>query len=608
VSDARVSSFCSWCAALVVALLALSPRVGWGATHKPNYTPTVTSAVVENPEFNGVPNTMMYTVTVTVDDTYDNMRHRGEIAFTSKGAGVGNPAAGCPATTDYTWSSASHVFSDADTWTFPLYNLQPGTSYYYMVRTGTSANYKYSCGALTTKAAPTPTVPSALADLNLSVDNSSHVYATKYVMFDTDGCGENENYLVAMDADTGNIVWYLNIPAVSGIADAKIGGWRFQEAGDGYLTSDRIVATLSSAEAREYLVELELDGTVLHWKDFGLNDAGADGHRCDGNSRSHGPCPHHDAFKSDLTGETYVLTAENSDVSTSRNPTWTHARCTDKNPYRFVGDGYQTLSEDYSTFVDTSLIEDLGYDPAGTLPGPDAPAGCATAAGLSQTLSPSFNWIDWIHTNAIAGTPDGAYLDLSLKEFDQVIRVAADGTSTSPVWRLSSYADYSDFTLDLGPDIVTGSAGFAGQHDVHSVDDDTIMMFDNEGDVDAISGVEKSRVLSIDLDEVAGTATIDKSWALVEDVSTRPGTLDCPTKGSAQLIPGDSTGDRVLALCHEHFSIEELSDPTGFPSAPLLYIAIPDPPAEVCGGTTESSRRGVTGWYRAYPLDSFGDF
>ena len=612
--------------AVGVTALALVPRISAAATHKPNYTPTVQTAVVANPVFHGRANTMMYTVAATVDDTYSNERHKGAIGVTSTAAGSGMASTTCLASTEYTWSPIEQVFDTRDTRTWTIYNLQPGTAYYYSVRTGESAaTYQYYCGALTTAAVPTPTVPATLAALNLTVERLGD-YGTKYVMFDTDDCDPHGNHLVAVDADTGNLVWYLDIPAVTGIPDAKIGGWRFQPMGEGSLTSDRILATISAHDHREYLYEFELDGTVVASKDFGKLPNGMDGHLCDGtDNRATGPCPHHDAFKSDLTGQTYVLTAENSNVSTTGNPTWTRARCMSP-PYRFIGDGYQTLSEDYSAAVDTSLISDLGYDPAGAFPGPDAPAGCATTPGWQRTLSPGFSWIDWIHTNSLAGTPDGQYLDISLKEFEQIIRVDPDAAGgPSVVWRLASDPAYSDFrtegdaeddtggdtgddepvALVLGPDVVLGTSVFSSQHDVHAIDDDTLLLFDNQGNVNSI-GKGQSRVLSITFDTTTwSAAVIDRSWALVDDVEPPVG-LNCPSNGSGELVPGQT--DTVLALCHEEYVIAELNDPSGFPTPPSLYITIPESPAEVCGKTDSTSRYGITGWYRAYPLESLGDF
>ena len=595
-------SFAIW---LGAALAVSSPA----SAHRPDYTPGIVSVTVANPEFSGRANTMMYTVTATADDTFDDEQHDAVVGFATRGTGPdGNPATTCPANTEYTWSPVTHRFDGGhQTRSWTLYNFQPDTPYYYVIRTGTAGDYKYWCGELSTDDAPTPTVPTELAELNLEVDNSSGAYFTKYVMFDTDGCDEG-NYAVAIDADTGRIVWYLDIPAVSGVPNAKIGGWRFQAAGSDYLASDRILATLNADQHREYLIELELDGTMVAWKDFGLLDTGEDGHLCDGSGKlSTGPCPHHDAYKSDFTGETYVLVTKNSDVSIRDNDTWTSDQCTNP-PYRFIGDGWQTLSEDYATSFTDYLIDDLGYGPD-KLPGPHAPFACATATGWGETLSPEFHWIDWMHTNSLAGTPDGEYLDLSLKDWDQIVRVRADGSSTRPEWTLASNPFYSDFgPLELGPRVVTGEAAFGGQHDVHAVDDSTYMLFDNQGDRDDMIGPEVSRVLRIGFDTRLWSATIEKSWALVDNDQSSPSPVYCPTKGSGQLVPGDARGDSVLALCHATFAIEELNDPSGRATRPSLYISIPDPPAEVCGGTDEASRVGINGWYRAYPLDSLGDF
>ena len=87
-----------------------------------------------------------------------------------------------------------------------------------------------------------------------------------------------------------------------------------------------------------------------------------------------------------------------------------------------------------------------------------------------------------------------------------------------------------------------------------------------------------------------------------------PTSLECPTKGSGQVVPGDPTGNSVLALCHESYAIEELNDPTGAEQRPSLYISLPPSPAEVCPEPGPVSRLAIEGWYRAYPLEALGDF
>jgi hypothetical protein len=576
----------------------------WGVasatTHTPAYTPKVVAVTVDNPSFHRVANTMMYTLTVTVDDTWDNARHDAMVGFTTRGR-FGGDVSECPAQTAYTWSPHVQRF-DAPTRRWTLYNFQPGEEYYYAIRTGTRGNYEYSCGALETAAAPTPTLPIALADLNLIVDNSSGEYHTKYVLFDSDDCG-GRNHLLAVDADTGNIVWYLDVKAVTGVRTALIGGWRYQAAGSSYLSSDRLLLALNAFDRRQLLYEVEFDGTVINAKDFNRPGPVGERHRCDGSSaQSLGPCPHHDAFKSDLTGETFALVTANSGLSTVGNPFWTRFFC-EAPPYRFMADGFQVLDHDYAESFTQYLVPDLGYDPA-VDGGPRAPQGCLATTGWANTLSPEFKWLDWTHANSISGTPDGEFLDISLKEWDQIIRVRADGSGSGPEWRLAGNPDYSDFELSTE---VLGPATFAGQHDPHMLDSATMMLFDNLGNPGEEPGTAASRVLQLALDEDARTAAIEKAWVLTHN-NDLPTSLECPTKGSGHLVPGDPTGNSVLALCHESYAIEELNDPTGAEERPSLYITLPRFPADVCPEPGPSSREVIQGWYRAYPLENLGDF
>jgi len=586
------------CCIAVSATLALVSPEAIAATHRPDYTPRVVDVSVTNPTFHGVANLMMYKVTATVDDVFDNARHEAMVGFTTTAPPVGHPRA-CPTGATYSWSNAQ-TYAGSDTLSWTLYNFQPGTSYYYAIRTGSPGYYQYRCGALSTAAAPTPTPPPALAELALVIDNSSDSYSTKYVLFDTDDC-ELHNHLVALDAETRRIVWYLDIPAVTGIENAKVGGWRYQARGSSHLTSDRIVATLSVDAARNYLFELELDGTVLQSKNFDRYGSGGTAHLCDGSGPgSVGPCPSHDAFKSDVTGATYVLVSGASGVGIAGNPTWTRPVCKSP-PYQFLHDGVHALDEDYGVLFTKYFMDDLGYDPA-VDPGPNAPAGCADSPAWIHSLNPAYHWIDWLHVNTVSGTDDGKYLDISMKQMDQVARIQADGGGTAPVWTLAGDSAYSSFGALRST--VIGSTTFASQHDVHEVGTDTILMLDNKGNPGAAPGTVATRALSISFTNgPSPSARIEKSWALVDDNPVIVSPLACPFKGSAQLVPGDS--DSVLALCHDEWVIEELNDPTGAETSPSLYISLP--PENVCP-TTGTERPGIDGWYRAYPLDRIGEF
>jgi hypothetical protein len=589
-SDRRSHESFSPCAAVLLAALLSSSVATAATTHQPNYTPRVIAKSAANTSFNGTPNTMMYTVTATVDDTFDDLSHQGVVGFTTE--------TGCGGTVHYTWSPDTQIFNRKPTRTWTLYNFQPGVAYYYAVRTGVAGSYQYSCGTL-----GTPTLPTALEDLGLVVDNSSGAYATKYVMFDTDDCA-GRNYVLAVDADTGNIVWYLDTEAITGVFGAEINGWRFQPRGTRFVSSDRMLLTIDvdAEHRRELLYEVELDGTVVNAKDFNQPDAGTT-HACDGSDGSAGPCPHHDAFKSDRTGKTWVIVSEASGTGIKGNPFWTSDVCTAP-PYEFLTDGFQMLERDYTESFTQFLAPDLGYDPS-VDGGPAAPSRCAATGDWSATLDPDVSWLDWFHVNTIAPSPDGRFVDLSIRNWSQIIRVRADGSSTAPEWRLSGDRAYSDFgRIQIDPG-VEGAATFEGQHDVHFVDDDTMVLFDNKGIHGSAADTYESRVLSIDFTFVPArlrSATIEKSWALVSNDGSDP--LSCPTRGSGELVPGDPSGESVLALCHAQFVIEELNDSTGNLTAPALYIGLSTPTEDAC----ISSGSEVDGFYRAYPLERLGDF
>jgi hypothetical protein len=586
-------------------LCLLSPQTE-AATHRPNYTPQVdvSGVTVTNPVFHGEPNLMMYTVTATADDTFDDERHDAAVGFTTTAPPARYPHA-CPSGATYAWSPTKR-FSRSDTLSWTLYNFQPGTNYYYAIRTGSPGYYEYTCGALWTADAPTPKLPDALDELAgaLTLEKSSGSN-TKYVMFDTDDCDEH-NHIVALDTTTGRIVWYLDLPAVTGIVDVKVGGWRYQPRGTNKRTTDRIVAALSVDSHRSYLYEMELDGTVLHHKNFDVFGSGGDGHLCDGSGpESVGPCPSHDAYQSDATGATYALVSGASGVGIGRNDTWSKPVCKERiSAYQFLHDGVQAVDDNYGVLFTNYFMDDYGYNPA-LDPGPNAPAGCADSPAWIHSLDPSYLWIDWLHVNTVCGSYDEQYLDISMKQMDQVARIQADGGGTgSPHWTLAGDSSYSSFgALGIGGSVASGTATFASQHDVHEVAPGSILLLDNKGNASS-PGTFASRALWIDFTEGATmSARIVKSWALVGNNPTVISPLQCPYKGSAELVPGDD--DSVLALCHDEWVIEELNDPSGAETSPSLYIEVP--PVDTCP-LTGTDRLGIDGWYRAYPLGTIGDY
>jgi hypothetical protein len=209
--------------------------------------------------------------------------------------------------------------------------------------------------------------------------------------------------------------------------------------------------------------------------------------------------------------------------------------------------------------------------------------------------------------NTVSGTDDGQYLDVSMKQMDQIARIEADGSGSAPVWTLAGDAAYSSFGA-LQSDVV-GSTNFKSQHDVHALSGThTMMLLDNKGNPGSSPGTIASRALEISLTYGARpSARIEKSWALVGDNPIVVSPLQCPFKGSAELIPGDASDDSVLALCHDEWVIEELNDPTGAETSPSLFITLDPPPAEPCP-VTGTAREGIDGWYRAYPVENIGDY
>jgi hypothetical protein len=120
------------------------------------------------------------------------------------------------------------------------------------------------------------------------------------------------------------------------------------------------------------------------------------------------------------------------------------------------------------------------------------------------------------------------------------------------------------------------------------------MLFDNQGDPDG------ARVLEIGLVPASSTATINKSWAVVDSAGSA---LDCLLEGSGETIPGST---RVLAMCNDFHAFVELTDATGNTgTAPPVYVGLA---TDFCtmGGPSDASR--IRGWQRAFPIANIGEF
>jgi hypothetical protein len=567
-----------WILALTVAVLGTisSPAVA-------RVPRIVGDPVVANPSFNDVPNTMMYTVTVTVDRYADDADHVATVGFT-------DDFTSCTGSmTDWKWGPAQ-TFDTTNTRTWTLYNFQPGTTYYYKVRVGGPGSRRSTCGVLETDAAPTPTIPDALADLNLEFHkDASDSYSTQYVIMETGDCSGRpggdgaRDYIVALDAANESIVWYLDLDAMTGIEGALTCGWRYQPGPTA--TSGRLLVLIG----HQYLYEWGFDGTEVRYHDF------ADAGQCDGVSGSAGPCVHHDVFQSDETGRTHVLATAQSSMDAT-GTVWETACGTGS---RFADDGIVTLASDGAVWSEYFLMTDYGFDPT-VDGGPNAAAVAAyprACDGLTYAFDFEFGAMDWTHVNSVAASSFGPaeVLDISLKEWDAVLRFnASTGTH---LWTLASDPAYSDFGSIGIESGIAGPAAFKAQHDAYEVRAYELLMFDN-------LGATTARVLRFAMTYTTPrAATIDRSWMLVDEVGDP---LTCPVEGSGQEVPG-TDGERVLANCNDENTVVELSDWTGNTgTAPPLVISLPDTGWCETGGPR--SRQNIWGWHRSFPAVSVGAF
>jgi len=566
---------------LAMALLGTLPSSALARVPLIVGTPTV-----DNPRFTDVPNTMMYTVTVQVDRMAYDVDHVAKVGFVDSASyqSCKNP------TTEWHWAP-EQMFSATDTETWTLYNFQPGTTYYYRVQLGGpgASTHRSYCGELTTTDAPTPTIPDALASLSIEFHKAgtSNPFSTRYVIMETGDCGGRAgglgatDYIVALDAENESIVWYLDIGAASGAIGASTIGWRYQPGTT--TTSGRLLVLTEEQE----LFEWGFDGAELLHYEFGLHG------ECDGAVGSAGPCPHHDAYYSDVTGRTHVLASAESPID-AMGTGWETACGTES---RFVDDGILTIADDGTEYSDYSLMNDYDFDPA-VYGGPNAGYVAALGKACDSPMYHNyfeFTGIDWTHVNSIAASRFGPaeVLDISLKEWDAVLRFNA--STGARLWTLASNTTDGDFAA-ITTD-VAGATTFAAPHDVHEVSANELMMFDNLGDPTG------SRVLRMAMDYTNKTAAIDRSWVVVDESGTA---LSCPVEGSGELVPDSE--EHVLANCNDENTVVELSDFSGdvTGAAPPLVISLPDSGWCTTGGPIH--REDIWGWHRAFPAVGIGAF
>jgi hypothetical protein len=122
---------------------------------------------------------------------------------------------------------------------------------------------------------------------------------------------------------------------------------------------------------------------------------------------------------------------------------------------------------------------------------------------VPTNVVPNLPAVDWLHNNSVAWSPTDGNLILSLRHQDWVIKIdyrngAGDG---HVIWRLGKDGDFTVNSTDPNP-------WFSHQHDVHYIDDSTIILFDNGNTRRASDPTADSRGQVWKLDEKTMTATL----------------------------------------------------------------------------------------------------
>jgi len=169
------------------------------------------------------------------------------------------------------------------------------------------------------------------------------------------------------------------------------------------------------------------------------------------------------------------------------------------------------LFNEHATFFDEDFLLDGVY----VFEGADEPVAAWHFQDVFQPPGPEnkSGTIDYTHANSVFVDDQGDIL-VSMRHLSAVAKLDGDLTSDrfgEVIWRLSGDSS-AVFGMDFALDAVQGKdAAFARQHNVHWLPDGRLAMFDNRAHVQ-----EASRLIVLDLDEVAMTAEIVETYPLDE--------------------------------------------------------------------------------------------
>lgn len=240
-------------------------------------------------------------------------------------------------------------------------------------------------------------------------------------------------------------------------------------------------------------------------------------------------------------------------------------RFPDSNYANYVTDGVERIDLQSGQLSSSWFLSDVYADP--TQIGDQTPNSGYWQPYLAEKGE---KLIDWAHANALALDKDGNYL-ISMRQFGengwQGRVVLVDAKSGALRWSLGKDGDFT---------LATGN-WFKQQHHAHFVTDDTVMLFDNNGET-------QSRVLQLKLGFVAG---LPQSATIVRQINVG---ARCDSRSGAYLYDsGSPLTDHLLATCAPKATVMEF-DSNG---SVVWKISLKKNDTEAASGT-----------YRAVPISS----
>jgi arylsulfate sulfotransferase len=284
----------------------------------------------------------------------------------------------------------------------------------------------------------------------------------------------NAALLVATDL-AGHVTWYYNL-AGSGLSAGKVGQ---SLVPGGTLLLNGIDPYTPVPTAPNVLREIDLAGDPVRETNLAAVNA---------QLAAMGREPVH-AFHHDMqrlaNGNTVVLAYTERSFIINGTPT------------NYAGEMVVVLDQDFQVTWAWDAFDHLDVHRGPvlgevTLPGSPEPTNAV----------PILPAVDWLHVNAVALSPTDGNLIISVRHQDWVIKIdyrngAGDG---HVVWRLGAGGDFALNSADP-------SAWFSHQHNVHYLDDHTLILFDNGNTRQATDPNAHSRGQVWTLDERTMIAT-----------------------------------------------------------------------------------------------------